>query len=810
MSAKELRQKSREALANENLGCALGRFSDSYVVSREEIYRGMDFQALREEVAGIKSGAALRMEELAAQFQAAAEKRGAKVFRAATAQDARDYIARLAKERGVELIVKSKSMASEEMHLNDYLQEQGLNVAETDLGEWIIQLSCQKPSHMVMPAIHLSKEEVAAIFSKEMGRQVEPDIPDMVGLARRELRKKFLAAGMGISGGNIAVAETGTVVMMTNEGNGRLTTSLPPLHVIIVGLEKLVPRFTDVAPILEVLPRSATAQHITSYVTMITGPVPAEGPDGREYPKKELHIVLLDNGRTRMAADPVFREALQCVRCAACLNVCPVYQLVGGLFGDVYTGGIGAVLTAFFSNPERAGEIQNLCLRCERCRDFCSGNIDLPGLIGELRRRTVQKEGMSAGQRLIFEKVLADRRLFHRLLRLAAKAQKPFARGGQIRHLPLFFAGLTEGRVLPAIADKPFRDLAGSLPGVAVDGEGMRSTPPQPGVSGEPAGEQANGPPCPDMAGEPSREQASGLSRPDIAGKPSRDPEDSLSRPDATGTSSHAPADRSLYPAVSSEPSRRMAYRTRTGARLLKAGFFSGCLIDFVYPQTGVAVQKVLASLGVEMITPADQSCCGYPAAQVGLPGVAARLARQNIAAFEEAGVEKIITACPTCAEALKFLYPQLLTGDKNWSARAQAMADKVQDFSSFVHEYKDELPLKPQEQIFTYHDSCHLKRRLGVTVQPRELLAAAGGRIMEMSPPDICCGFGGSYSIKFPEISQAVLGRKLQAITGTGAPTVAVDCPGCRLQIAGGLAYRGSPVEVRHTAEILAERLKK
>ncbi|WP_078060566.1 LUD domain-containing protein [Desulfotomaculum copahuensis] len=785
MSAKDLRQKSREALANENLGCALGRFSDSYVVSREEIYRGMDFQALREEVAGIKSGAALHMEELAARFQAAAEKRGAKVFRAATAQVAREYIARLAKERGVELIVKSKSMASEEMHLNDYLQEQGLNVAETDLGEWIIQLSCQKPSHMVMPAIHLSKEEVAAIFSKEMGREVEPDIPDMVKLARQELRKKFLAAGMGISGGNIAVAETGTVVMVTNEGNGRLTTSLPPLHVIIVGLEKLVPRFTDVAPILEVLPRSATAQHITSYVTMITGPVPAEGLDGREYPKKELHIVLLDNGRTRMAADPVFREALQCVRCAACLNVCPVYQLVGGLFGDVYTGGIGAVLTAFFTNPEKAGEIQNLCLRCERCRDFCSGNIDLPGLIGELRRRTVQKEGMSAGQRLIFEKVLADRRLFHSLLRLAAKAQKPFARGGRIRHLPLFFAGLTEGRVLPAIADRPFRDLADSLPGPQSAGaaaderaeaaSGVRTAGMSVGgrVAAAPGGRAAGVPAAGGRAGAATGGQASGAAADERAG-------------------------------VASVSALRPA------APRQKVGFFSGCLIDFVYPQTGVAVQKVLTALGMEMVTPAAQSCCGYPAQQVGLPDVAAKLARQNIAAFEAAGVDKIVTACPTCAEALKSLYPQLLAGEKEWSARAQAMADKVQDFSSFVHEHRDELPLNPQEQTFTYHDSCHLKRRLGVTAQPRELLAAAGGTIVEMSPADICCGFGGSYSIKFPEISQAVLGRKLQAVTGTGASVVAVDCPGCRLQIAGGLAHRGSPVEVRHTAEILAERLKK
>ena len=723
MNVQDLRRESRRALADKNLGGALTRFADSYVISREEIYRGMDFQALREEVARIKGEAARRLEELAAQFTAAAEKRGARVYRAATAQDAREYIARLARERGVELIVKSKSMASEEIHLNAYLQEQGLSVAETDLGEWVIQLADQRPSHMVMPMIHMSKEEVAEIFSRELGRKVEPEIGSMVKLARKELRRKFLAAGMGISGGNIAVAETGTVVMVTNEGNGRLTTSLPPVHVIIVGLEKLVPRFKDVAPILEVLPRSATAQHITSYVTMITGPTPAEGPDGKEYAQKELHIVLLDNGRTRMAADPVFKEALQCVRCAACLNVCPVYQLVGGLFGDVYTGPIGSMLTAFFTNPEKAGEIQNLCLGCERCREVCSGDIDLPGLIAELRRRTVQKKGLSAGQRLIFEKVLTNRRLFHRLLRVAAAAQKPFAREGWIRHLPLFFAGLTEGRALPAIAERPFRDLADALPG--------------PQAAGPAAGARAG---------------------------------------DAPG----------------------------------RVGFFSGCLIDFVYPETGVAVHKVLTALGVTVITPPGQNCCGYPAAQVGLPEAAAALARQNIAAFAEAGVDKIITACPTCAEALKFHYPRLLAGDPEWCDRARELADKVQDFSSFVFEHRDVLPTAPRERILTYHDSCHLKRRLGVAGQPRELLAAAGGKVVEMAPADLCCGFGGSYSIKFPELSRAVLERKLQAIAGTQAPLVAVDCPGCRMQIAGGLVHRGSPVEVRHTAEILAESLRR
>jgi iron-sulfur cluster protein len=712
VSKAALRQATREALANTSVCSALGRFADNYVTSREQVYRQKDFEGLRREVARIKREAAERMEELAGQFAREATRRGATVFRAATAQDAREYIARLARSKGIKTIVKSKSMASEEIHLNDYLKKQGLDVVETDLGEWIIQLACQRPSHMVMPAIHMSRNEVAEIFSREIKKPVEPEISSMVQLARRELRRKFLSSWMGISGANIAVAETGTIVMVTNEGNGRLTTTLPPVHVIIVGLEKLVPRFTDIAPILEVLPRSATAQHITTYVTMITGAVSAVDPDGNYHEQKELHIILMDNGRTSMAADPVFKEALQCVRCAACLNVCPIYQLVGGVFGDVYTGGIGTVLTAFFTDPQKAQRVQNLCLGCGRCRDYCSGNIDLPALIGELRRRTVEREGLGYVEKVIFERVLVNRRLFHRLLKTASRLQKPFARGGKIRHLPLFLSGLTEGRTLPAIADIPFRDRVGTLP-----------------------------------------------------------------RPDrATG----------------------------------RVAIFSGCLIDFVYPGIGESVAKVLAALGFEIVHPEQQTCCGYPAKQAGLTNIFAELARQNIAAFAGIDAGHILTACPTCAEALKFLYPELLAGDPVWSNRARELAERVTDFSSFVHAHREKLTplLVPLQQKVTYHDSCHLKRYLRVTAEPRQLLKDAGADLVEMNRSDVCCGFGGSYTIKFPELSKSVLNRKLESALDTGAEVVALDCPGCRMQIGGGLDHQNPRVQVMHTAEILARCL--
>ncbi|HWJ02099.1 MAG TPA: lactate utilization protein B, partial [Verrucomicrobiae bacterium] len=460
--AKEFKSKIKDALENPVLRNALGNFGVAYVESRERAYVGYDFEQLRNEVATAKAYAAEHMEEMAQQFTAQATARGAKVFRAATGEDAKNYIIELAKQHGVKTIVKSKSMASEEIHLNKGLELQGINVQESDLGEWIIQLAGQRPSHMVMPAIHMTRNQVADVFTENLGEKNEPDIPQLVKTARKNLRDKFLTAEMGISGANMAIAETGTLVMCTNEGNGRLTSTLPKVHVFLVGLEKLVPKFMDAVPILKTLPRSATAQQITSYVTMITGVTPTY-VDDQEIGNKEFHIVLMDNGRTKMYADPKFKKALQCIRCCSCLNVCPAYQLLGGhVYGHIYTGGIGAILTAFTQGLEETSEIQNLCLQCGKCAEVCPGKLDIPEMILELRNRVGSKNGLPFTQKMALD-VVSNRRLFHSLLRIASKAQKPFAEGKMIRHLPMFMANLTEARSLPAIADVPFRDKIAKL-----------------------------------------------------------------------------------------------------------------------------------------------------------------------------------------------------------------------------------------------------------------------------------------------------------------------------------------------------------
>ncbi len=712
MANTELKTRVNDALENGSLAGALGRFNEAYVASRARAYEGIDFEALRDQLVGLKGRAAAHLDELAGQFEEKATQAGAKVFRTSDPAEAKQYLARLCKENGVKRIAKSKSMATEEMHLNAFLEEQGIEVAETDLGEWIVQLAGQRPSHMVMPAIHMSKEQVAGIFSKEVKEELAADIPALVAVARRELRQKFLAADMGITGANVAVAETGTLVVVTNEGNARLVSTLPRIQVAVVGVEKLVERFADVGPILKALPRSATGQLLTSYVSMFTGPSP--GADGQP---KELHIILVDHRRTDMARDPRFAQALRCIRCASCVNVCPVYRLLGGhVFGGVYTGGIGAILATWFEALKSSKDIQSLCIQCGACVPVCPTRIDIPEMIVELRRRLAKEEGHPFVQKAAL-RVVNDRRIFHGLLRAASKAQKPFAKKGMIRHLPFFFSGMTEHRSLPAIADVPFRDRFEKI--------------------AQPAGAKD------------------------------------------------------------------------------RAAFYAGCLVDFAYPGVGESVVKVLNTAGVEVTFPQAQTCCGAPARYAGAFDVAARNAMDNIQALEDPDVRWVVSACPTCTVALRHEFVATLEaeGHAGWAERAEALAAKVRDFSSLVKELADAGRLTVEAasglEAVTYHDSCHLKRKLNAHEPPRQLLGAAGFEVKEMKDSDSCCGMGGSYSLKFPEISAPILARKLENIGATGVETVAMDCPGCMLQIGGGLDLAGSTARTRHVADLIADKVR-
>jgi L-lactate dehydrogenase complex protein LldF len=326
-------------------------------------------------------------------LEAALLSAGGHVHWAETAEEARRVVIQIAKEHNVRTVVKSKSMATEEIELNHALEAAGIQAIETDLGEYIIQLAGTGPSHIIVPAVHLKKEEIAALFSEKLGIHAPADSIELARIAREVLREKFLNAEMGISGGNFLIAETGTLVMVTNEGNGRMCTTMPDLHVAVVGIDKVIPDWESLTIFLKLLARSATGQKLTTYTQFITGPRSAEG----EFGPKEVHLVLLDNGRSKILKDPVGRDVLKCIRCGACANVCPVYKNVGGFaYGSFISGPIGAILSPQMLGTQTARELPYASTLCGACADVCPVKIPIPTILRHLRRRVAEGDEFSA------------------------------------------------------------------------------------------------------------------------------------------------------------------------------------------------------------------------------------------------------------------------------------------------------------------------------------------------------------------------------------------------------------------------------
>ncbi|HEV8673469.1 MAG TPA: LUD domain-containing protein [Methylomirabilota bacterium] len=450
-------ERYRKALADRQLGRNLLNFQRAWGAARRATFEHWEtqaglgvpdpsFAAHRARLTDAKRRAIRDRVTLFARFKEAAEAAGATVYESTSAADAVRYVVDLCRRRGVSLVAKGKTMVSEELFLNHALEAAGVAAVETDLGEWIIQLARETPSHMVMPAIHKSRQQVGGLFEAHVGRPVSrEDIAEMAGVARGELRRVFAEAQIGITGANALIAETGTIMLVTNEGNGRLTSSLPPVHVVLVGWEKLLPTWDDVAAQVRLLARSGTAQDISVYTTFITGPDRAD---------RELHIVIVDNGRSEMAADPAFADALRCIRCAACADVCPPYQVVGGhAFGFVYSGAIGLVNTSFHHGLEAAAGPQSLCVSCNACATVCPVDIPLPRLILNVRHQVGERFGLPWRKRWALA-VWSRPRLFAAALGLGRWLQTPFVRGRQLR-LPLPEA--FRWRTAPALARRPAR-----------------------------------------------------------------------------------------------------------------------------------------------------------------------------------------------------------------------------------------------------------------------------------------------------------------------------------------------------------------
>ncbi len=462
-TARLFPENAERALGDPALQASLARFRQGFPIKRRAaLDRLPEYQALRDAAAGIKDHVLANLDEYLERFEARLTAAGGQLHWAKDAEEARSIIVNICRDAGAKTISKGKSMIGEELGLNERLEAEGFKPVETDLGEYLVQLRHEPPSHIIAPAIHLSKEQVAESFRthhKEFAadrRLEEPRV--MLDEARTVLRRAFLAADVGITGANMLIAETGSIVLVTNEGNGDLTQNLPKVHIAIASIEKVVPTLEDAATILRLLARSATGQELSVYTTFTTGPRRPTDLDGPEA----MHVVLLDNGRTAMLGSE-FREMLRCIRCGACINHCPIYGAVGGhAYGWVYSGPMGAVLIPNLIGVDQAGHLPNASTLCGRCEEVCPMKIPLPRMLRTLREREFEA-GLSAKPMrygLGGWAFLATRPALYRLAtRLGVRVAGLLGRrSGRLRRLPLA-GGWTSVRDLPAPQGRTFHDL---------------------------------------------------------------------------------------------------------------------------------------------------------------------------------------------------------------------------------------------------------------------------------------------------------------------------------------------------------------
>lgn len=384
--------------------------------------------------------------------------KGGQVYFADKAEDVLQVVMEIINRHQAKTVAKSKSMISEEVHFNKAMHDRGIEAIETDLAEYIIQLAEEPPSHIIVPAIHKNRHQIADLFSEVAGLRVPSDTPSLNAFARKTLRQKFLTADIGLSGCNFAIADTGSITLVTNEGNGRMVTSLPKVHIVLMGMERIVPSFSDLEVVLNLLPRSATGQKFTSYISIISGPRRQEELDGPE----ELHVIVVDNGRSNLLGNKDFQEALRCIRCGACFNVCPVYRQIGGhAYGSVYGGPIGAVITPLLNNDLKDwGELLYASSLCAACSEACPVMIPLHELLVKLRYNrfkagfTPKMEHMAFK---VFRHYFGNSRRYRFAMKSGYYMQRPLMRGNHLEGGPTPLSGWTNSRYFPAVAEKPFR-----------------------------------------------------------------------------------------------------------------------------------------------------------------------------------------------------------------------------------------------------------------------------------------------------------------------------------------------------------------
>ena len=447
---------AKVALGNQQLRRNLGMATRTIRDRRAQVVAERpDWEELREAGRALKARVLRHLDDYLVEFETAVEQAGGHVHWARDAQEAGEVVAGLVQATAAREVVKVKSLTTDEIRLNESLAAVGIDVVETDLAELICQLAGDEPSHILVPAIHKNRVEIRDLFRRELGLPHLSEEPrELAEAARRHLRRKFLEARVAISGANFAVAETGTVCVVESEGNGRFCITLPETLITVVGIEKLVPEPEDLEVFLQLLPRSSTGERMNPYTSLWTGVTRGDGP-------QDFHVLLLDNGRSNVLADEVGRQTLACIRCSACLNVCPVYSRTGGhAYGSVYPGPIGAILTPQLRGISEAASLPYASSLCGACYEVCPVKIDIPRVLVHLRGRAVEEGNGPRGERSAMRALawtFADERRYERAQRLGRAASRPFARDGLIARLPGLGAW-TDTRDLPAPPRPSFRE----------------------------------------------------------------------------------------------------------------------------------------------------------------------------------------------------------------------------------------------------------------------------------------------------------------------------------------------------------------
>ncbi|MDY6820008.1 MAG: LUD domain-containing protein [Deferribacterota bacterium] len=682
----------------------LTNFASDYKSKKEVAFGDLDFNALRESVGKLRLDLLNNIETLSREFIDNASKAGCYIYKAKNGVDAARYIINVCRKHNAKKVIKSKSMTAEETDLNRYIEFAGIERAETDLGEWLIQLCNEKPSHMVIPALHKNRKQVAAVLSKAAKKSIdENDTKQMVEIARRILRSSFFDADVGITGANILIASSGSSVIVTNEGNGRLTSTIPPVHIVIAGYDKIVDNFSSASKILKILSKSTTGQHFSSYVTMVKGCNESLKNKGQ---KKEVHYVLLDNGRLSLLRHPILKDVFKCIRCGSCANVCPVYEVVGGhIFGDIYVGPIGLILTALYHTEKKALDLFDMCIGCKACSENCPSNIDLESIITYLKLSLSEKYHKGKIMKAINNISFARPFLMDQSFRLVRVVERPFLEedGNYIKSdLPLI---KKDFRKLPSVKKKSFTEIY-----------------------------------------------------------------------------------------------NKDFYKENIKNDVF---FYPGCMIEYIYPDIGIDLVKFLDRLGVGVDIPKNPACCGMPLIHQGDKSNAFKLIRKLIKSL---GYPRLysayITLCPTCAVAFISEVSYFVQDDPSLYKFSQHLKNNTKSLNMFLEENGFDLTLNLDKKV-TYHIPCHLRR--GQNTSSEGLIRKlAGDKYIPMSDSDVCCGFGGTFSVSYRDVSNVIINKKLNNIFDTNCDIVITDCPACIMQIDGALKKKGSNKTVKHLSEIL------